>query len=166
MTQDKGSNNMTENRAAPPASAGRMQCATGTVLLVAGLLLAGCSANQGPGASRQRTFAVDLAGGAKLCDIPKVTPVLGKTADAAIKVGNDGGWCGIGVQQDGAKPFGAGLLMTRPNHGTVTIHAVGDDTRIDYTPDRGFSGRDGFAVKLIPGDARLNVDVTVTPSQS
>jgi hypothetical protein len=159
---------MTENRAAPPAGkgAGRMRHATATVMLMTGLLLAGCSANQGTGASRLRTFAVDLAGGAKVCDIPRITPVPGKTADAVIKVGNDGGWCGIGVQQDGSKPFGAGLLMTRPSHGTVTIHAVGDDTRIDYTPDRGFTGRDGFAVKLIPGDARLNVDVTVTPSQS
>ncbi len=70
------------------------------------------------------------------------------------------------LQQDGSKPFGAGLLMARPGHGTVVIHAVGDDTRIDYTPDRGFTGSDSFAVKLIPGDATVHVAVTVTPRQS
>ena len=159
---------MTENRAAPSASKGAsmMRHAVGSVVLMTGLALGGCAANTGPSASKFRTYAADLTGGAKVCEIPKVAPVAGQTADAAIKVANDGGWCGLGVQQDGAKPFGAGLLMTRPNHGTVTIHAVGDGTRIDYTPDRGFTGRDGFVVKLLPGDARVNVDVTVTPSQS
>ena len=44
----------------------------------------------------------------------------------------------------------------------MLIHEVGDNTRIDYTPDRGFSGTDSFAVKLIPGDAKVIVAVTVT----
>ena len=161
---DKGSNDMTENRAAPHES--KMRHAATSAVLMTGLLLAGCSANTGPGGSKLRTYAADLVGGAKVCDIPKVSPDPGQTADAAIKVSNDGGWCGFTVQQDGAKPFGAGLLLTRPNHGTVTIHAVGDHTRIDYTPDRGFTGSDSFAVKLIPGDAKVNVGVTVTPQQS
>jgi hypothetical protein len=80
-----------------------------------------------------------------------------------MKTVNDGGWCGIPVHQDGPKPFGAGLLETRPAHGDVLIHEVGDDTRIDYTPDRGFAGHDAFAVKLIPGDAIIRVTVTVAP---
>jgi hypothetical protein len=41
------------------------------------------------------------------------------------------------------------------------IHQVGDDTRIDYTPDRGFTGTDSFAVKLIPGNAVIRITVTV-----
>ena len=79
-----------------------------------------------------------------------------------MKVGNDGGWCGLRAQQAGDKPFEAGLLTVRPEHGDVLIHEVGDDTRIDYTPDRGFSGSDAFAVKVIPGDATINVAVAVT----
>jgi hypothetical protein len=39
---------------------------------------------------------------------------------------------------------------------------VGDETRIDYTPDRRFAGSDAFTVKLIPGDATIKVAVTVT----
>ena len=49
-----------------------------------------------------------------------------------------------------------------PTHGSVLIHEVGDNTRIDYTPDRGFTGTDSFAVQLIPGDAKVNVAVMVT----
>ena len=64
------------------------------------------------------------------------------------------------------KPFEAGLLTVRPRHGTVLIHEVGDDTRIDYTPDRGFAGSDTFAVKLIPGNAAIQIAVTVTGPQS
>ena len=53
-----------------------------------------------------------------------------------MQVGNDGGWCGITVAQDG-KPYDAGLLTQAPEHGKVYIHPVGDATRIDYTPDLG-----------------------------
>ena len=46
---------------------------------------------------------------------------------------------------------------------TVYIHPVGDDTRIDYTPDLGFSGIDSFVVRLLPGNPVLRVNVTVAP---
>jgi hypothetical protein len=129
-----------------------------------GLALAGCShSGSGPAGSTLRVYAVDLSGGAKVCDVPKVNPVAGAGSEAAIKMVNDGGWCGIPVHQDGPKPFGAGLLEKRAAHGDVVIHEVGDDTRIDYTPDRGFAGKDAFAVKLIPGDATVRIGVTVMP---
>lgn len=132
--------------------------------LMTGLALAGCSHNaSGPAASTLRVYAVDLAGGAKVCDVPKVNPVAGAQSDVAIKMVNGGGWCGLPVHQDGPKPFGAGLLETRAAHGDVLIHEVGDDTRIDYTPDRGFAGHDAFVVKLLPGDATVRVAVTVAP---
>jgi hypothetical protein len=132
------------------------------VLLAAGLL-AGCNPNAGAGAgSRLRIFIADITGAAKVCEVPKVDPVAGQTADVAIKVVNDGGWCGIKVHQDGPKPYGAGLLTARPAHGSVLIHVVGDDTRIDYTPDRRFTGNDSFTVRLVPGNATLQVAVTVT----
>lgn len=115
-----------------------------------------------PGA---RVYAVDLTGGAKICEVPKVKPVDGQTTETGIKVGNDGGWCGIAVRQSDSKPFGAGLLASRPEHGSILIHEVGDDTRIDYTPDRAFTGSDSFAVKLIPGEAIIHIAVTVAPPE-
>jgi hypothetical protein len=131
-------------------------------LLLAGLALAGCSHPvAGPAGPTLRVYAADLSGAAKVCDVPKVTPVPGASASAPLKMANDGGWCGIRVHQDGPKPFEAGLLTARPDHGTVLIHEVGDDTRIDYTPDHGFAGSDTFTVKLIPGDAMIQVGVTV-----
>jgi hypothetical protein len=135
--------------------------------IVVASLLAGCA--KGPDAaagSTLRVYAADLAGAAKVCDVPKVTPVAAAGAGAPMKMANDGGWCGISVHQDGPKPFEAGLLTERPKHGTVLIHEVGDDTRIDYTPDRGFAGSDAFVVKLIPGNATIQAAVTVTAPKS
>jgi hypothetical protein len=135
-----------------------------SLILLAGSLLTACASEKsGPVGSRLRIYAADLAGGAKVCDVPKLKPTAGQTLEATLRVANDGGWCGLPVRQDGDKPYDAGLLTVRPDHGHVTIHEVGDDTRIDYTPDRGFAGSDSFAVKLIPGDAVIRVDVTVTP---
>jgi hypothetical protein len=132
-------------------------------LLASGGLLAACSNPAGgPAGSTQRVYAADLAGAAKLCDAPEVTPAGGAVTDATIKVANDGGWCGLRLRQGGSKPFDAGLLVARPEHGSVLIHEVGDDTRIDYTPDRRFTGSDSFTVKLIPGEERIKVAVTVT----
>jgi hypothetical protein len=108
------------------------------------VLLQACAAPP-PAAPTARIFAADVAGGAKTC-----------------VVGNNGGWCGI-VVNDGGKPYAAGLLIADPMHGKVLIHSVGDDTRIDYTPDPRFSGNDAFTVKLIPGDATIRAGVAVAP---
>lgn len=144
--------------------AGTIRRVAEAALLMTGLALAGCSQpGSGPAASTLRVYAVDLAGGAKVCDVPNVNPAPGARSDVAMKTVNDGGWCGIPVHQDGPKPFGAGLLETRAAHGDVLIHEVGDNTRIDYTPDRGFAGHDTFEVKLLPGDATIRVAVTVAP---
>jgi hypothetical protein len=156
---------MSNNRAA--FRAGVKRHVAGTVLLMTLLLLAGCLQNgASPAGSRMRVYAADLAGAAKVCEVPKLNPVAGASADAAVKLANDGGWCAISVHQEGPKPFEAGLLTARPAHGNVLIHEVGDDTRIDYTPDRGFIGSDSFAVKLIPGGASIRAAVTVTAPQS
>lgn len=134
------------------------------VVLCAGLGLAGCGqkpANQVT-ASKLRLYAADVTGGARACDVPKVAIEAGKTTDAAIKLANDGGWCGIVVHQDGPKPYDVGLLTARAEHGSVTIHSVGDDTRIDYTPDHGFAGNDSYTVKLLPGDESIKVSAAVS----
>jgi hypothetical protein len=133
-------------------------------IVLSGLLLCACAPDKvGPAGSRLRIYAADLTGGAKVCVVPKVKPAAGQTMEAAVRLANDGGWCGLSVRQDGDKPYDAGLLTTRAEHGEVVIHEVGDDTRIDYTPDRGFTGSDSFAVKLIPGSAVIRFDVTVAP---
>lgn len=134
------------------------------VVLLAGVALAGCAqkpVNQVT-ASKLRVYAADVTGGAKTCDVPKVSAEAGKTTEAAIKLANDGGWCGIVVHQDGPKPYDAGLLTARAEHGSVTIHSVGDDTRIDYTPDHGFAGNDSYTVKLLPGDTTIKVSASVS----
>jgi hypothetical protein len=85
-----------------------------------------------------------------------------------MTVGNDGGWCAISVMQpasskeSGPTPYKAGLLTSRPAHGKVYVHTVGDATRIDYRPAPGYAGPDSFAVTLVPGNAVLRADVTVT----
>ena len=80
---------------------------------------------------------------------------------AQVQVSNEGGWCGITVTRNGGA-FDSYLLVGRPLHGHVFAHRVGGKTRIDYTPDRGFTGVDSFAVHLIPGDSILQGAVTVT----
>ncbi len=78
-----------------------------------------------------------------------------------MTLANDGGWCAVSVHQDGPTPFTAGLLTTRADHGKVYVHSVGDDTRIDYTPEPGFGGNDAFTVTLLPGNATIQVAATV-----
>jgi hypothetical protein len=125
-----------------------------------GAFLAGC-ANQAANTPPARIYAVDVTGQAKVCDVPTIDPIAGRTTQAAVKVGNDGGWCGLPVHLSGPAPFKSFLLTARPAHGTVFIHTVGDVTRIDYTPDRGYTGSDSFSVQLIPGDGIVHENVTI-----
>jgi hypothetical protein len=132
------------------------------LLGLAAVAIDGCAQNK-PAQSTTRLYAIDQSGAAKSCSVSP-TPVVvadGKTTEAVLTVGNDGGWCAITVDQ-GGKPFAAGLLATRATHGRVYVHTVGDATRIDYTPDPGYSGGDSFVVRLEPGEATVSVRVTAT----
>ncbi|HVC63371.1 MAG TPA: Ig-like domain-containing protein [Acetobacteraceae bacterium] len=132
-------------------------------LALIGAGLQGCAEKPpAPPVQHARLFATDFEGGAKSCIVPKLKLAAGRTSRVAMKVGNDGGWCGIAVARN-ARPYAVGLLEQPPTHGKVYIHPVGDDTRIDYTPDLGFSGSDSFVVKLLPGEPEVRVSVTVTP---
>lgn len=135
---------------------------TGWLILCAAL--AGCAEKPPPPppAPQPHVFASDLAGAGKRCNVPAPSLADGKETLVTMQLGNDGGWCALTVRQDG-KPYAAGLLTQAPEHGTVFIHPVGDGTRIDYTPDHGFTGTDAFSVKLIPGDPVIGAKVTVTP---
>jgi hypothetical protein len=128
--------------------------------LAAACLVQGCTPPRLT-ASGTRLYASDLAGGARSCTVPAVTITHGQESAVPMTVGNDGGWCGITVA-DGGQPYSAGLLTIRPTHGRVYIHTVGDATRIDYTPDTGFTGSDNFAVRVVPGNDLIRVAVTVT----
>ncbi len=139
---------------------GRQWATTWLTMATATALLQACAAP--PPGPATRIFAADVAGGAKTCVVPKVALAAGQETPVAVRVGNDGGWCGITIS-NGGKPYSAGLLTANPARGKVFIHTVGDDTRIDYTPDHGFSGSDAFTVKLIPGDAAVKASVAVVP---
>lgn len=133
---------------------------TWVALTAAVVLVSGCVEQAAPG-SRERVFAADLAGGARKCEAPTPDLKNGQTSEVAMKVANDGGWCGVSVAQSG-RAFDSGLLTVRPSRGKVVVNRVGDATRIAYTPAKGFAGTDTFSVKLIPGDAIVRVSVTVT----
>jgi hypothetical protein len=126
------------------------------------VLLQAC-ADKPPSGPPARLYAVDQAGGAKKCEAPKVAPTAGQEVPAAMTLGNDGGWCAVTVA-NGGRPFDAGLLTAPPAHGKVHIHTVGNDTRIDYTPEPRFTGADAFAVRLLPGNASIRVSVSVGPA--
>ena len=108
-------------------------------------------------------YAIDQAGAAHTCTVSPLAPAMsaGKNSSATMALSNDGGWCAVSTHQDGPAPFTAGLLTTRPEHGKVFVHSVGDETRLDYTPEAGYGGNDTFAVTLIPGDETVQVTATV-----
>jgi len=133
----------------------------GLAMVATAALLQAC-AEKPPSAPPPRVFAADMTGAAKACTVPPVTPAAGRPADVAMKLGSDGGWCAITVNNNG-RPFDAGLVVTPPAHGKLLIHTVGNDTRIDYTPAARYGGADAFTVRLIPGDAVLRVTAAVTP---
>ena len=117
-------------------------------------------------ASTTRLYAIDQAGAAKTCSVTPASLTAanlapGMEAKIAMNVANDGGWCAITAPGPDTKPFAAGLLVGDPSHGEAYIHSVGDATRVDYTPDAGFTGADSFVVKLLPGSPILRVSVTV-----
>lgn len=125
------------------------------------LLLQGC-AQKPPPPSGRRLYEIDTIGAAKTCTVGKVALTAGQETSTTMSVANDGGWCPITVA-NGNGPYDSGLLTTKAAHGVVYIHSVGDATRIDYTPARGFTGTDSFAVTLLPGTPTLRVAATVTP---
>ncbi len=123
--------------------------------------LAGC-ADQTPARPAARLYAVDLRGTSRVCTVPAETRTdANAPATVEMKAGSDGGWCGITVNRPGPQPYTAGLVETRPQHGRLHIHTVGDKTRIDYIADAGYAGADTFAVRLVPGNARVTANVTV-----
>jgi hypothetical protein len=129
---------------------------------VVGLLgLQACAPQQQQAAApAARIYAVDVQGRSALCDVPRGVPLAaGRATDATMTMDNDGGWCGIATDR-----AGPGLVTAKPANGRLHVRKVGAITRVDYIPDRGFTGTDSFAVKLLPDQAELKVAATVQPS--
>jgi hypothetical protein len=131
---------------------------------VAGLILQGCATAPPPPVSHAVVYATDMAGKAPVCQVKPVTVKDGATIQAAMTTGG-GGWCGLPVSHDG-KPFTYGLLTTPAHAGKVFVHTVGDDTRIDYIPQQTPAPPDSFAVRVVPGDATIQISVNATPAVS
>lgn len=139
-------------------------------VLLALTLAAGCVEKPSVAASGVKLYAVDFAGAAAKCTAPadvKLTP--GHETEVAMSVSNEGGWCAFKVDQSdaklgGPKPFAASLVTVRAAHGKVYIHTVGEDTRVDYTPDARYAGPDAFTVEMLPGDLSIHTNVTVGPA--
>jgi hypothetical protein len=127
-------------------------------LAATALLASGCAPQV---AGWNGIYNADVTGGAKACTAPVAFPQDGQGVAEQVQVVNDGGWCGINASRGGL-PFDSYLLIARPSHGNVFAHRVGANTRIDYTPDKGFAGTDSFAVRLLPGGATIQAAVTVT----
>jgi hypothetical protein len=135
---------------------------SGLAVAAAMALLAGCAEQPRTTATGARVYYADMQGASSLCTVPpRVELAAGQQAEATMVMKNDGGWCGISVAQSGPKPYNAGLLVGRPEHGRVHVHKVGDVSRIDYIPDAGFGGEDRFTVRMLPGNPALRVMVTV-----
>ena len=126
-------------------------------LATTALLIAGCKQGEWNG-----IYTADTTGGARVCSAPTATLQDGQSIQAQIQVSNEGGWCAVTANRGGV-PFDSYLMVDRPNHGNIFAHRVGKNTRIDYTPEKGFTGTDGFTVRLIPGNAVLHGAVRVTP---
>jgi hypothetical protein len=127
-------------------------------LAASALLMQGCAPKQ---PTWNGIYAIDAAGGARTCVAPPVTMPDGQAGLVQMQVSNEGGWCGETLSHSGVA-YDSYLLVTRPSHGRVFAHHVGNNTRIDYTPDPGFVGTDSFAVRLIPGNAVFEAALTVT----
>ncbi len=139
-------------------------------VLFALAFVAGCVEKPSTAASGVKLYAFDLAGAARRCAAPadvKLAP--GQETQVAMSVSNEGGWCAFKVDQSdaklgGPKPFAASLVTVRAAHGKVYIHTVGNDTRVDYTPDARYAGPDGFTIEMLPGELSIHTNVTVGPA--
>jgi hypothetical protein len=91
----------------------------------------------------------------------------GGSADVAMTISNDGGYCAASLTAANGKPFDAPLVPERPAHGEDSVVEYNGKTSVEYTANQGYVGHDGFTVKLIlkgqPGYTTLNVSVDVQP---
>ena len=127
---------------------------------LAALAVQGCAVQP---TAQQIAVDEQLAGQAKTCTAS--TPDLKASPAATIAMTNDG-WCGVYVA-DGSRAFALGLIGTRATHGRVYTQTIGSRTRVEYTPNAGYTGADAFSVNLRPvgGGTEQPIQVAVTVTQ-
>ena len=128
----------------------------------AAIALQGCASKAPPPSAATEDLNVGIA---KSCTFSPVQPAPGTTVNATITMSNDG-WCAVRVTERDGQPFQLGLVHDRPEHGTMLIQKLGGQTRLEYTPNAGFTGTDAFTALLRPRaggpDATVQVAVTVS----
>lgn len=136
---------------------------TPITVLAAGLALTAC-ATQTPAPQP----GIDLnVGIAKTCEASPVDLSIPGGASATIRMSNDG-WCAVRTTERDGQPFLLALVRIRPEHGSVFVHKIGGQTRVEYTANPGYSGGDAFSVALRSRtantpDATVQVAVTILP---
>ena len=89
----------------------------------------------------------------------------GGSADVAMALNNDGGYCAAALTANSGKPYDAPLETAAPSHGVAHVVRYNGKTSIEYIPAPGFAGKDAFTIRLIvrgmPGYTTLNVAATV-----
>jgi hypothetical protein len=148
-----------------PFSASALRVMAGGATLA--LVLQGCAQ---PAAAPQAAAPAPLpphAGPppARLCTVAPFSVKTGGTADVAMVVSNEGGYCAATLTADSGQPYDAPLVHVEPLHGIDHIVKYNGKTSVEYTPQPGYVGHDSFVARLIergqPGYTTLNVSVTV-----
>ncbi len=133
-----------------------------------GVLLAGCAKPPVPAAEAPAPLPPHLGPPpAANCAVAPFHVADGGTADVAMTVSNDGGYCAATLTTAAGAPFDAPLVPEKPLHGEDSVVQYNGKTSVEYTANTGFVGKDRFVVKLIvkgqPGYTTLNVAVNVHP---
>jgi hypothetical protein len=137
-------------------------------LLGLGMLLAGCAKPPAPVAEAPAALPPHLGPPpAANCVVAPFHVADGGTADIAISLSNDGGFCAAALTDSAGAPYDAPLVPEKPLHGEDSVVQYNGKTSVEYAANAGFVGKDRFVVKLIvkgqPGYTTLNVSVDVHP---
>jgi len=141
-----------------------------SILPLVGLavLLVGCAKPPAPPAAVQAALPPHLGPPpAANCTVAPFHVTDGGTAEVAISVSNDGGYCAATLTAANGSPYDAPLVPEKPLHGEDSVVQYNGKTSVEYTANTGFVGKDRFVVKLIvkgqPGYTTLNASADVHP---
>ena len=98
---------------------------------------------------------------AKTCSFTPAQPKSGASVEATITMTNDG-WCSFRASETKGNAYLLGLVKQRPAHGELQIRKWGGESRVEYTPNPGYTGTDKFAVALRPNDGSADAAVVLT----
>jgi hypothetical protein len=161
-------------RAEPASSPRAQRRASGPVLAVGAVLLAGCAVQQ---PQDWNVAALSSLRPAQSCQasLPffghwhyigeEAVPPGYMPPDGRIRMDNDGGWCTLSNRFTWEYiPMTPLMTMAQPpQHGDVVLGATGGSLRIAYRPAPGYAGPDSFQVHLdAPSPETIPVQVVVT----